>query len=78
MSSIVVRFPDGTKEFRFPEKMLAEGDVIWHDGERYRVISVSADDGRHAVVVVELESPTIGDTLMSEEGAIRLDPIHAD
>jgi len=74
MSSIVVRFPDGSKEFRFPEKMLEEGDAIWHDGQRYRVISVSAD-GDQAAVVVELDS-TLGDTLRSEEGAVRLEPIN--
>jgi hypothetical protein len=71
VSSIVVRFPDGTKEFRFPEKMLAEDDVIWHEGERFRVISVSTDDGNRAVAIVEPES-TMGDTLRSEEGAIQL------
>jgi hypothetical protein len=75
MSSIVVRFPDGTKEFRFPEKMLEEGDAVWHDGQRFRVVvSVSTDGADQAVVVVELDSG-IADTLRSEEGAIRLVPI---
>ena len=41
MGSMVVRFPDGSKEFRYPEKMLVEGDVVWHDGERFRVVSVN-------------------------------------
>jgi hypothetical protein len=72
MASIVVRFPDGTKEFRFPEKMLEENDAIWHAGERYRVISVQADDDDRAVVTVEPDS-SLGDTFRSEEGAIRLD-----
>jgi len=74
MASIVVRFPDGSKEFRFPEKMLEEGDVIWHDGERFRVVSVSADDDERAVVMVEPEAG-LADTLRSEEGAVRLVPL---
>ena len=73
MSSIVVRFPDGTKEFRFPEEKLEEGDVIWHDGQRYRVVSVSTDGAEQASVVVQLDSG-FADTLRSEEGAIRLEP----
>lgn len=72
MNSILVRFPDGTKEFRY--QVLAEGDVIAQDGERYRVVSVSADDADRAVAVVERDS-TAGDLLRSEEGAIRLEPI---
>jgi hypothetical protein len=71
MASIIVRFPDGTKEFRYPEQMLGENDVIWHAGERFRVISVQADDADRAVVTVEPDSG-LGDTLRSEEGAIRL------
>jgi hypothetical protein len=43
MASVVVRFPDGTKEFRFPETMLEENDVIWHAGERFHVVSVNTD-----------------------------------
>ena len=71
MSSMVVRFPDGSKEFRYPEKTLAEGDVVWHDGERFRVISVSTDEKDRAVVIVEADSG-IGDMLRSEEGAVHL------
>jgi len=37
-----VRFPDGTKQYRFPTQMPEAGAALWHDGERYR-ISVSAD-----------------------------------
>ena len=29
MSSIVVRFPDGSREFRYPEKVPNAGDVVW-------------------------------------------------
>jgi hypothetical protein len=71
---LVVRFPDGTREFRYPEKMLEEGDVIWHDGTRYRVINVSANGDNQFVAIVEPEAPTLGEVLQSEEGAIRLTP----
>ena len=74
MASIVVRFPDGTKEFRFPETMLEENDVTWHAGERFRVISVQEDGGERAVLTVEPASG-MGDVLRSEEGAIRLTPL---
>lgn len=75
MDSVVVRFPDGSKEFRFPERELTADDVISHNGERYRVISVSSDDGNRPVIVVELISDALLDKLQSEEGAIRLLPI---
>ena len=71
MGSMVVRFPDGSKEFRYPEKVLVDGDVVWHDGERFRVVSVSADENDRAVVIVEADSG-IGDMLRSEEGAVHL------
>jgi hypothetical protein len=70
MGAMVVRFPDGSKEFRYPEKMLVEGDVVWHDGERFRVVSVNTDENT-AVVIVEGYSG-IGNMLRSEEGAIHL------
>jgi hypothetical protein len=72
MSSMVVRFPDGSREFRFPEKALQEGDLIWHDGARYRVLSVTSDDAGRAVVTVEPQSDDLGDLLRSEEGSVRL------
>ena len=71
MGSMVVRFPDGSKEFRYPEKVLVDGDVVWHDGERFRVVSVSTDENDRAVVIVEADSG-IGDMLRSEEGAVHL------
>ena len=76
MSSIVVRFPDGTKEFRFPESLLEQGDVIWHAGERFRVVNVNTDDSDRPVVSVERDAG-LGDTLRSEEGAINLAPLDA-
>ena len=45
-----------------------------HDGERFRVVSVSADDDERAVVMVEPEAG-LADTLRSEEGAVRLVPL---
>ena len=72
MDSIVVRFPDGSKEFRYPDRELEEGDVIWHDGERYRVVSITTDGDGRAAAVVELDTDSLSDKLQSEEGAIRL------
>jgi hypothetical protein len=71
VGSMVVRFPDGSKEFRYPEKVLVDGDVVWHDGERFRVVSVTTDENDRAVVIVEADSG-IGDMLRSEEGAVHL------
>jgi hypothetical protein len=74
---LIIRFPDGSREFRFPEKMLEVDDVVWHDGEHYRVISVSPDGSGPHHAAVELASPGLGDLLQSEEGAIRLMPTEA-
>ena len=75
MSSVVVRFPDGSREFRYPEKMLEVGDVVWHDGDRYRVVHVAADDDDRPVVTVEPESDDLGDILRSERGGVELVPV---
>jgi hypothetical protein len=75
MSSVVVRFPDGSREFRFPESGLKEGDVIWHDGQRYRVVHVGSEDGEQPIATVEPESDDLGDLLQSERGAIELVPV---
>jgi hypothetical protein len=74
MSSIYVRFPDGTKEFIYPSRELREGDTIWHDGTRYRVLSIAQDDGRPQNVSVEPEPEGLGDLPSSEEVALRLAP----
>jgi hypothetical protein len=50
MTSIIVRFPDGAKEFVYTEKDLQEGDLLWHDGEAYRVVSISKDGDAVAIV----------------------------
>lgn len=75
MSSVTVHFPDGSREFRFPTEMLKEGDVVWHEGERYRVIHVASDDQDHHTATVELDSDDIGDLLGSERGGIQLVPV---
>jgi hypothetical protein len=68
-----VRFPDGTKEFRYPETPPEEGSPVWHEGERYRVVSVSMD-GAQASMIVQADSSS-SDLLRSEEGAIQLEPV---
>jgi hypothetical protein len=70
--SVIVRFPDGSKEFRYPEKGLEEGDVISHGGSRYRVVSVETDGDRHNVIVAAAEPDGLIDLLRSEEGAVEL------
>jgi hypothetical protein len=75
MSSIYVRFPDGTKEFLYPSRELKEGDTIWHDGTRYRVLSIAQDDAQPQTLTVEPEPEGLGDLVSSEEGALRLIPV---
>ena len=71
---VVLRFPDGTKEFRYPGKDLEEGDVVWHDGRRYRVVGASTDEMDRQIVLVEADSDSPGDLLSSERGGIQLVP----
>jgi hypothetical protein len=73
-SVVVVQFPDGSREFRYPSRMLERGDVLSYDGERYRVVDVFKDGDRHSVRV-ELDSDDLGDLLRSERGAIELEPV---
>ena len=54
--NVVVRFPDGSSDFAFPDDPLEKGDVIWHEGERYRVLHVASGDGAGPVVIVEAGS----------------------
>jgi hypothetical protein len=74
MSSISIRFPDGSREFRYPERPLEVGDVLHHDGERYRVLSVSNNDDGRDRATVELIAEDLLDKLQSEEGGLRLVP----
>jgi hypothetical protein len=76
MSSVLVRFPDGSREFRYPPEPLKEGDIIWHEGKSYRVLSVTSDDGGgRPTVTVEPDSEDLGDLLNSERGGIQLVPV---
>lgn len=75
MPALIVRFPDGTKEFRYPDHPVEAGDTIWHDGTRYHVISVTEEEGGDRLTVtVEPDAETIGDMLGSEAGALVLVP----
>ena len=71
MSSFLLRFPDGEREYRYG-RSIAEGDAVLHDGQRYRVVSVSSDARGRAVVTVEPDSESLGDVLRSEEGALHI------
>ena len=75
MPALIVRFPDGTREFRYPDTPLQVGAAIWHDGVRYHVVSVSEDaEGDQLTVTVEPHAEGLGDVLRSEEGALILAP----
>lgn len=74
MSYLVVHFPDGSRDFHYPPRALEEGDAIWHEGQRYRVVSVSSDEDR-VTVIVEPDSDDLPDMLRSEEGGIHLVPV---
>jgi hypothetical protein len=71
VSSMVVNFPDGSKEFLYPSRELKEGDAVWHNGVRFRVLSIVQNDGRPLTVTVESVSDELGD-LRSEEGGLVL------
>ena len=75
MSSIIVNFPDGSREFVYPANPLNEGDVIWHDGGRYRILSIVQSDGRPQTATVEPDTDGLGSLLTSEEGSLRLVPV---
>ena len=75
MPALIVRFPDGTREFRYPDRSLEVGDAIWHDNVRYHVVSVAEDDGGDQVTAtVEPDAESLGGLLGSEEGALVLAP----
>jgi hypothetical protein len=76
VSVVVVHFPDGSREFRYPAKPPEEGDVLWHEGERYRVTHV-AEEERGLSLTVEPDSDDLGDLLGSERGGIVLEPAEA-
>ena len=75
MPALIVRFPDGSREFRYPDRPVEVGGAIWHDNVRYHVVSVTEDgDGDQVTVTVEPDPESIGDLLSSEEGALVLVP----
>lgn len=76
MSSVVIHFPDGSKEFRYPAKTIEEGDRLWHDGEAFRVLAI-ADGTGVLQVTVELDSTGLGDLLSSERGGVVLEEFAA-
>lgn len=76
MSTIIIRFPDGTREYRYTGRDVQEGDVIWHDGQEWKVLAVISNDGRPQTATVELDSDDLIDTLRSETGAIELGLLH--
>lgn len=75
MPALIVRFPDGAKEFRYPGRPLEVGDAIWHNSTRYHVVSVGEANGEQLAVTVEPDAESIGDLLTSEEGALVLVPV---
>ena len=75
MTALIVRFPDGSREFRYPDRRLEVGDAIFHEGTRYRVVSTTENDaGEQEAVTVEVEPESLGDLLGSEHGALVLAP----
>jgi hypothetical protein len=75
VGTVLVRFPDGSRDFRFSEKTLKVGDVVWHDGARYRIVDISADERDETVVIVEADSDDLGDLIESKKGGIELLPL---
>jgi hypothetical protein len=70
MSVFVVHFPDGSKEFRYPEREIEIGDRLSHGGVQYRVLAIGGQGARD--VTVEPDSEDLGDVLRSEKGAFEL------
>ena len=71
---MVIQFPDGSREFRYPSQELKEGDRVWHDGKPFRVLAIASEKKR-LTATVELESDELGDLLQSERGGIVLDEL---
>jgi hypothetical protein len=76
LSTIIIRFPDGTREYRYTGRSVEQGDVIWHDGEQWTVLAVVSNDGGPQTATVELNSDGLIDKLQSEKGAVELGPLH--
>ena len=69
MSSIVIRFPNGDRHFHMSTKLYKAGDLVQHNGTRYRVTDVRPHRDAY-LVTVEPDLPTIADLMKSEEGAM--------
>lgn len=77
MPAFVVQFPDGDKEFLYPAEPLNEGDALWHDGERYRILAITEhENNRDLRITVEPDSDDLGDLLQSEQGGRVLVPVN--
>lgn len=73
MNRINILLPDGTRELRFPSTGITEGDVLYYDGDRYRVTGVSEVGGRDTATVEPV--PDDLDGLVSvDKGAIHVLP----
>ena len=75
MPALIVRVPDGSKEFLYPGRPLEVGDPLWHDGARYHVVAISENGNGDLTLTVEPDTESIGDLLSSEEGALVLVPV---
>jgi hypothetical protein len=64
LPSVIVHFPDGRREFRYPEQELEEDDVIAHAGDRYRVSAVNHEGDNYSVrVELGADSPASTETV---------------
>ena len=63
MGTIVVRFPDGSREHRYTGRDVVEGDRAWHDGEHWRVLAVVSNERGQQTATVELDSDELTDLL---------------
>jgi hypothetical protein len=76
MPAFVVQFPDGDREFLYPAEPPKEGDVLWHDGERYRILAITEhENNRDLRLTVEPVPDDLGDVLQSEQGGLVLVPV---
>ena len=78
LGTIIIRFPDGAREYRYRARDVLEGDVSWHDGRQWKVLGVISNDGRPQAASVELDSDDLMNKLRSESGAIALGPLREE
>ena len=46
---VIVYFPDGSRDFRYPTRALERGDVVGWNRDRYRVVDVMTDGDQQSV-----------------------------